>query len=843
MGEEQKLKIIIEAENKAEPVIEDLNKTMTDLATTMTQVQNSASQAFSSVTSSANQANTGISKLGTSISKNNKTTKASIFSSLKYAISISTIAMAVNKSIGNATDYVENLNLFGVAMKDNVFVANDFANSLSNAFGQDKSQMIRYMGLFASLTESMGNSNETALQVSKSLTQIGYDLASLYNRSIEQTMTALSSGLVGQTKPLRNFGIDTTYATLQVYALQNGITEQVKILSQSDKQLLRTIAILDQSRNAWGDMSETIENPANQMKVFNAQVKKLSIAFGNLMMGVVNTVLPYLNAFVMVLIEIVGLITKFLGITIPDVQMSANIDGADKDLTAFNDSLDNTNKKLGLMPFDELTNISTKTQATSATGTSDYELRLQEKIKALQKEIETAMDNTKMRAIEIRDAVMEWLGFTRDINGELKFTDLTFGTLLIAAGGIATALLILSKLGIFSLIGQLIAGLGSIGTSIGTFFSTISASLSGGALTTFFAQIIVSIEAFAMTLGVSFGTATAIIGGVIALIAGLVVAFIDLWNNSETFRLTIINALTEVWNVFTNLYNQIMLPLVNLIGSILTPIFNVLLDVIMIIYQNAIKPLAEFIGTVFFKALGGIAEIINKTLIPAFKIIIDTVTWVMNNVFAPLVNLLWNSLKPTFEGVFGGIKKIIEGVTKTISGLIDIIVGLFTFNGSKMGKGIEQLFSGIGDIFKGALNILITGLNAVIGKPFKDINNMMNKIRGISIFGAKPFNGLWNENPIPVPQIPKLANGGIITQPTMYGGAFTGENYRQEAIIPLQNTRVVEDFSNMIGANLASYIGGIADQPIVNQFYVDGIKVTESVNKRTQQFDNQFGRY
>jgi hypothetical protein len=116
---------------------------------------------------------------------------------------------------------------------------------------------------------------------------------------------------------------------------------------------------------------------------------------------------------------------------------------------------------------------------------------------------------------------------------------------------------------------------------------------------------------------------------------------------------------------------------------------------------------------------------------------------------------------------------------------------------SKGGKIFSGIKEGIAETFKSVVNKIIDGINTVISTPFEKINGMLNKIHNISIMGAKPFSGLWDTDPLPVPQIPKLANGGLAAAPTL---AMVGDNKNAkvdpEVISPLSKLKELLDQSS-----------------------------------------------
>lgn len=108
--------------------------------------------------------------------------------------------------------YVENLNLFTVAMGDAADEAYEYAYAVNDALGIDPSEWMRNQGIFKQISSGFGVVEEKANLMSKNLTQLGYDISSFYNISIEEAMQKLESGISGEIEPLRRLG----YAIVQV---------------------------------------------------------------------------------------------------------------------------------------------------------------------------------------------------------------------------------------------------------------------------------------------------------------------------------------------------------------------------------------------------------------------------------------------------------------------------------------------------------------------------------------------------------------------------------------------------------------------------------------------------
>ena len=112
--------------------------------------------------------------------------------------------------VSSAIAYVENLNLFMVALGENTFKASAFIKEMASSLYLDEAQLTRVQGLFYQISEALGLGADKSLILSENFTKLAYDLASFYNINIEDAVTKLQAGLVGETEPLRRIGIIIT---------------------------------------------------------------------------------------------------------------------------------------------------------------------------------------------------------------------------------------------------------------------------------------------------------------------------------------------------------------------------------------------------------------------------------------------------------------------------------------------------------------------------------------------------------------------------------------------------------------------------------------------------------
>lgn len=361
----------------------------------------------------------GSSKLKTSlqgISKefaNTETSSKNLGSQLTnlYAkfLALKGATLGLGNSIKRSMDFLETVNFFEVAMekvgKDSANKwkemgyesAEAYANSFSerakqltvkmtgfeidtegNAvmldipnLGIEPESVLNAQAIYAQMANSIGLIGETSLNTSKALTMLGADWASLRNISFDSAWDKFRSALAGETEAVRALGIDITQATLAQYAYRYGLTQSIYEMDRATKTQLSLIAMLDQSRVAWGDLANTLNSPSNQLRILQNNMVSLSRTIGNLFIPILTKVLPYINGFIIALQRLFQWIGSLLGIKFSSINsaiggMKNNIGGVGDGVKDLNDSvkdtgsgIDKANKKAKkfkktLLGFDQL---------------------------------------------------------------------------------------------------------------------------------------------------------------------------------------------------------------------------------------------------------------------------------------------------------------------------------------------------------------------------------------------------------------------------------------------------------------------------------------------------------
>lgn len=417
------------------------------------------------------------------------------------------------KSIEGTTDYIEAFNYYTVAFNkvgkewgkdfeqfgyDN---AEDYAQSFGNRvnellgkmsglkvdvegglisesgmknLGLNLQEITQYASQLASITNSLGQTGEVTTAISKSMTMLAGDISSLFNVDFSTVATNLQSGLIGQSRALYKYGIDITNATLQTYAYKYGIEKAVSEMSQAEKQQLRLLAILDQSKVSWGDLANTINSPSNMIRQFTNNVKEAGMVLGQLFIPVLQKVLPVINGVVIAIKRLLVSVANLLGIKIDFSSFGQGVSGYNEDLEDTADALDKVgtsakNAQSGIRAFDKLKVISTPKSGGSGSGAGGAGIDLTKEIMDATAEYEKvwqeAFDKMQNTAMEWADKIEKLLEPVKKL-----FKDLFNGDFFEAGqdlSGIVT--------GIFNWMSDAIASVDwyQIGQNIGQFLAGI----------------------------------------------------------------------------------------------------------------------------------------------------------------------------------------------------------------------------------------------------------------------------------------------------------------------------------------------------------------------------------
>lgn len=459
--------ILAQSPNVSKNVIQMTNA-LANLSNSLKGIRtNNVSSSATKSKSSVQRLSNAFSNLSANVTRSSKSMSGfSQFVGKFYAIYLMTIRglKKIGRAIESSMDYVETYNYFSVTMDK---VGREFGNmyekygydsaeayvesfsgrlneltrkmtgyqvgssgelSVTDSVGLalDPEEIMNFQSSISAVTNSVGLIGENSINASKALTMLSADMSSLKNVDLSTAMTNFQSGLIGQSRALYKYGIDITNATLQTYAYDLGLSKSVSEMTQAEKMQLRMIAILDQSKVAWGDQARTINSVANQYRIMKQQISNLARVIGNLFLPIVQKVLPVVNGLIIAIQKLFTALGFQLwgGNWLKDAMDGISgggasddvFDGLEEDADDYADSLgaaDKAAKKLSatLLGFDQinkLTDNDTSSSSESDTG-SGGNIDLSDAIGAALADYESvwdeAMANSKNKAQEYADAI------------------------------------------------------------------------------------------------------------------------------------------------------------------------------------------------------------------------------------------------------------------------------------------------------------------------------------------------------------------------------------------------------------------------------------------------------
>ena len=513
--------------SKLPKVIEDLEaadidkftRQMNDLAAAMAPFANEmqkVSNGFSTFPSKIQKVVTSSQQYNSAMSGATAKTNAfdTAIKGLKFAslsVIFSKLSQFLATTTNSASEYLEDMNLFTVSMGKYAKEAYEYAQRVSEVMGIDPAEWMRNQGVFNTIISGFGVASDKAALMSKNLTQLGYDIASFYNISFEDSMQKVQSGIAGELEPLRRLGYDLSVARLQQEAYNLGINESVSAMTQAEKSQLRYYAMMTQVTQVQGDMARTLEQPTNMLRVLKAQLDQVVRAIGNLFIPILTKVLPIAIAVAQALREIIAAIADLFGVKLQTVEWDNAFETATVGSGEIADNMGSAAsaaKKLKeyTLGFDELNVLSPDTgtgggggAGSGGVGGGDLGIDLPEydflkgavteqiekwrkKLEPLVTWVKDHLDDILSTVVAIGFAFMSW----KIANGILSFFN-TFGTFL--------------KSNPLASIGTTLAGVGLFLDAWGTVKDAVLDIIENGANFTNVTQLL---SGFAEALGAAF---------------------------------------------------------------------------------------------------------------------------------------------------------------------------------------------------------------------------------------------------------------------------------------------------------------------------------------------------
>ena len=388
----------------------------------------------------------------------------------KFRMAYNAVKKIVSKiasAIKTMNDYIEDINLFNASMGEYAGEARKYAETVGELMGIDPGEWMRNQGVFMTLATGFGVVSDRAYTMSKNLTQLGYDLSSFFNISVEDSMQKLQSAISGELEPVRRIGYDLSQAALkeiamniddytgsmghladamsdtamESFAVSQGITKSFNDMTQAEKAQIRYVALMKQVTIVQGDMARTLNAPANQLRIFKAQVTQAARAIGSIFIPVLNSVLPIAIAITKVIANLARSVASLVGFKMPEVDYSSidTVTGSAKDASEALDNATESAKELKatVLGIDELNLLADNNSNNNSSDIEDVLGQFDFKLPTYDF-IGSATEN---RIAKITEEINKWLGLTGEINSWADLFNTKLGEILKIVGEIGIGIM------------------------------------------------------------------------------------------------------------------------------------------------------------------------------------------------------------------------------------------------------------------------------------------------------------------------------------------------------------------------------------------------------------------
>ena len=811
----------------------------------------------------------GFKRLGTMTNSLSKSIKAStkVFTGFTKAAKAFT-GVAIGKGFAEATkeaiDFYETLNLFQVAMKDSIDAGNEFIDNVSEWYGLDPANLMEYTGTFYEMAYAVGAPAEAARTLSTSLTALSVDLASLFNVDVEKVTDNLTSGIRGASRAVVKYGLDLRATTVEAFANAHGITEQYETMNEASREILRYATAVTQAKDATGDFARTLEQPANQLRVFKEQMTQVGRAIGTFFVQPLRDALPVINGYVMAIRVMLETVASLVGVSM-ESEYTQGFDGATESVDQLGASADATKKKIKSLvaPFDELNILKDNSSSEDeglGYGTVDPA------ILGLLDSMEYELEAVRMRAHDVRDAILQFFGFTpTDGVGWLYAPELFQERLNAYLPNWQSTIESLFNFNGEALLGNFRLLFYQIGTIISE-------------------AVQLALQDLGQLLGIEI-TDTSLSDW----IDHLNEKFIEFRGWLHENQTEIANTITRVAEIVTGLVllSIVLGPITDLlftlggVAFVASTMFNVLatsFSTISTLVSGAFTLFSNFIGflTTGFSApfLALIAVVVagfvtaftdmwrnSETFRDNFSILWNNFMLLIGEIVELVKNVVkavWNIVKPAidfFASIFAGmlipIQHVIDSIIKIFLGLVEMLNGILT---GDMTKVVQGFFRVVSSLVTGITSAIVTVINGVLGavrgafnwlggKIHSWISGLLgfaNKVLDVLGMGALSipdkskfqFSGTWAISMPNISDATAFATGGVVTGPTR---ALIGEAGRSEAVIPLDDSPQMRTLIQRI-ADAVENNNSKNPQPMEVRVYLDSREITSTQNRTNRMY-------
>lgn len=751
------------------------------------------------------------------------------------AFSVRQISKFASSTLSLASDLAEVQNVVDVSFKEMASSVSNFAETEAEMFGLSEFMAKKFTGTMGAMTKSMGFSTNEAASMSIELAKLSGDFASFYNLDPEEAFHKIRLGIAGQTEGLQALGISLTQAAVEQYMLTQGVKESFQALSVQEKALWRYNTLMGVSADAQGDFARTSEGWANQVRIMSLRWDTFKAGIGEGLMELflpvlrtLNTVLTYLirfaKTFSMIMKSIFGVKQAEVSVAKAAASIASETDAAAAAQDNLADSTAAAGKaaKNSLASFDKL-NIVGQDADAGAGGGGGEGFDVPSLFDDVGTDSASALDEAQTNMNKFVDGLRDKFAvagniFKKFYENELKPVFGQFSTFFSETvwPGITSSFNVF-KTSFTPVFGKYFKLYASIASDVWKSFKESLPDLLAEAEETF------------KSLNTLWQEAMAVIGEITGEALDTLRRLWFKWGK-DTWD-NIWKTVLGIWDTFNQFLNEWVIPIfregldwlkrmwdenlrdiVMAIGEFVAKAANFLLD----LWNNVLKPIIDWL----IKYLGPMVKATFTNIMGVLEVVFKFIKGFVQSVlkiFGGLIEFLTGVFTGDWKRAWNGIKQMLSGVKDFIMNFVNTAINTIRLFATSIGryikaavgqiktifeplikwfgglwKLIQDVFAGVGDwfsgIFTGAKDAIVRVFDQLanaIKKPINamidNINALISKLNGLNIRLPKILGG--ETLGFNIPRIPKLAEGGIVSQPTL---AMVGDNRRSpEVVAPL----------------------------------------------------------
>lgn len=847
---------------------------------------NAVSSAFKAVSSSSSKIATAFGKISTA-----SNSISSAFNKLKGASSTvgrvfsTLLGLDIGKQLADgaesAINYVETLNLFKVALGDSIEAGQKFVQTMSDVYGLDPSSIAKTTGLFYEMAAAVEVPDNAAAKLSTNLTALSVDIASLFDYDVETVSNKMISGVRGMSRAVVSLGMDVRASTVEAYANSIGIEKQYATMNEASREILRYIVMVKQASDSQSDFARTIESPANQLRILKEQLMGLGRAIGNFIVAPIANALPYINGFVMAIKLIIQTLNELMGLMRWTSKTTSNatssFDNVDSAISGVGTTADKTKKKVKdlLAPFDELNvlqdNAASSADTSTGGGVAATDIVDPKILKALD-DTKYSMEQVRMKALDVRDAILGFLGLrivttfdadTGRLIQKLQYIPEVFKKNLLDKFPEWTKTINALFDVDWSYVGQELLTIAGqfrdiLGTAIKQTTSDILAlfgiQITDDTVSAFIQNITTNLQNFSQWIKDNKDK----LSDIVTRIMEFAIAFKALQ--------IVAPILSGIFSGFSLIATGAKLAVsafgtvVSVVGTVAGAITTLVSTIVSTLGVTGFAAIALFIAGFIagFKSLWDNSEQFRSnftvfignigTLLSSIVTLVSNVVKLVIGIVSPILGILGEFLKPIIILVQG----IINAIVGALNGFVTILNGILTGDVSTVIKGffkiivslVEAVMNIGASVVNGIISVICTALNTLGQLVYTVVKGLFHVINTVRAFLGQGSLELPSRSIFVIDNIPQIvppsfdyafAKGGVVTGPTR---ALIGEDHKDEAVIPLSNSPQMLDLIEKIADRVnetSDATSKSSNQPTVLHIYFGEKEYNAFTYKAAQQ--------